>query len=198
MWKPIITGYKAIEFHRPLTAASLYYSRFASGDWALNVVVEFLPFSKLSGWMGFRYIRGKDSRGDVDNGFGIDFGPSLKIINEESFSVKFMAGIGGLAFFKFDDAGKLDNILSSKIVNTASASSIVSLNFDYFKSESRDFSIQFAYRFDSGSSTWKNLGEGEDEPDYIARWDDNISPEIDISGFYISVGYKFTSLKKYF
>ncbi len=197
MWKPIRTGYKAIEFHRPSTAASLYFSRFATGDMALNVVVEFLPFSNFSGWLGFRYIRGKDSRDDVDNGFGIDFGPSLKLINEESFSVKIMAGIGGLAFFKFDDASKVDNAFSSKIVNTASASSIISLNFDYFKSESRDFSIQFAYRFDAGSSTWKNLGEGDDEPDYNAIWL-GATPEIDISGFYISVGYKFTSLKKYF
>lgn len=197
MWKPIRTGYKAIEFHRPLSATSLYYSRFATGDMALNVVVEFLPFSNLSGWFGFRYIRGKDSRGDVDNGFGIDFGPSLKLINEESFSVKLMAGIGGLAFFKFDDASKVDNAFSSKIVNTATVSSIISLNFDYFKSESRDFSIQFAYRFDSGSSNWKNLGEGEDEPDYDAIWLGS-TPEIDITGFYISVGYKFTSLKRYF
>ncbi|MCH8928719.1 MAG: hypothetical protein IIB39_08400 [Candidatus Marinimicrobia bacterium] len=188
VWKPIKSGYKAIEFHRPIIASAFYFTQFNTGTWALNIVPEFLPFNRMSGRLGIRFIRGKDSRDEVDNGIGVDIGPSLKIINKRLFSVRIFGGFGGLFFFKRDDAGAL--------VNSASVSSILGLNIDYFKSGGRDLSFELGYRFDSGSSSWNNLGE-EDEPDYEAVWIGN-TPEIDISGFYISVGYKFTSLKNYF
>jgi len=190
MWKPIKSGYKAIEFHRPLAALSIFYSQFTTGTWSLNIVPQILPFNKFSGWTGFRFLRGKDSRDEVDNGIAIDIGPSVRIFNDNSFSARFIGGFGILVFFKRDDAGEL--------VTTGTPSTILALNIDYYKSDNRDFKIQIGYRFDSGSNSWKNLSEEDDQPDYEAIWDNNIAPEINISGFYVSVGFNFITLKNYY
>ena len=187
MWNPIKSGYKAIEFHRPQAAASIFYSQFTTGTWSLNMVPQLLPFNKFSGWMAFRFLRGKDSRDEGDNGLGFDFGPSIKLFSNQQFSSRLIGGFGFLAFFKRDDRHEL--------VNSFSFSSILALNIDYYTSDSRDIKFQLGYRFDAGSSTWKNLSEEDDQPDYQAIWDNNIAPEIDISGFYISVGFNFIQLK---
>ena len=189
VWEPIESGYKAVEFHRPQGAVYLSYTQLTSGAFGVNLVPEFSPFNVYNGWIAFRYINGKDSRGDRDHGLGFDLGPGMKIYNGNTFSLRARGGIGFLAFFKMDDADKL--------VNTFSFSALLGIGMEYYRSASKDISIFVGYRSDSGDDTWKNHNEEEGEPAYEAVWIGE-APEINVSGFFLTIGYKFTELKTFY
>jgi len=189
VWEPIESGYKAVEFHRPLGAIYLSYTQLTSGAFGVNFVPEFFPFNVYNGGFAFRYMNGKDSRGDRDHGLGVDLGPSMKIYNGNTFSLRARGGIGFLAFYKKDDAGKL--------VNSFSFSTLLGISMELYRSASKDISIFVGYRSDSGSDTWKNHNEEEGEPDYEAVWKGD-APNINVAGFFLTIGYKFTELKTFY
>ena len=189
VWEPIESGYKAVEFHRPQGAAYFSYTQLTSGAFGLNFVAEFSPFNVYNGWMAFRYMNGKDSRDERDHGIGFDFGPSMKIYNGNTFSLRARGGIGFLTFFKKDDANKL--------VNTFSFASLLGISMEYYRSASKDISIFVGYRSDGGDDTWKNHNEEDGEPAYEAVWIGK-TPHINVSGFFLTIGYKFTELKTFY
>lgn len=189
VWEPIKSGYKAVEFHRPLGAGYFSYTQLTSGAFSLNLVAELFPFNVYNGWFAFRYMNGRDSRGERDHGLGADLGPSMKIYNGNTFSLRARGGLGGIFFFKKDDADVL--------VNSASFSTLFGISMEYYRSATRDLSIFVGYRSDSGSDTWKNLSEEEDDPDYNAVWNGD-APTINVAGLFVTIGYKFTNLKTFY
>ncbi|MCH8304856.1 MAG: hypothetical protein IIB94_06965 [Candidatus Marinimicrobia bacterium] len=190
VWEPIRSGYTAVEFHRPIVGGYLSYTQLTSGAFGLNLVAEVLPFDIRNGWIALRYINGKDSRDERDHGFGIDLGPSMMFYSGNEFSLRARGGLGGLFFFKEDDAGK--------VVNSASFTILLGVSMEYYLSATKDISIFVGYRSDSGSDKWKSLGDKEkDEPDYDAVWDGQ-APDINVSGFFLTIGFKFTNLKTFY
>ncbi|MDP8208829.1 MAG: hypothetical protein P9L92_19355 [Candidatus Electryonea clarkiae] len=186
-WKPVKSGYRAVEFHRPQAAGQFYYMKSNEKWWGTGFDVEIVPFSRYNFWFGFSFLRGEDTRGDTDTGFGVELGPGVRLYNRQSFALKMYPGIGAAFFFKKDDR--------DKFVSTASFLSSIAIGAELYKSAGTDITLKVGYRNDTGSNNWNNYGDEEDdEPDYAGQWSGE-SPEIDITGYFISIGFKFTNLK---
>jgi hypothetical protein len=178
-WRKITPGYHALEFNRTFHGIELdvltpFTNRFTS----LNIQYDWLPISDLGADIGLRFSRINDSRKENDFAAGLNFTGRVRLLNTDILDVHTKAGVEGDLVFRQDD--------KSHAVNSFLFSGILGLSFDIQLAARNDLIMQGGYRFGGKSGYW-TYTKKEDTKD--AEWEGG-SPEVDISGFYISFGYK--------
>lgn len=116
--------------------------------------------------------------GDHDIGFG--FGGSGNLMLISSSIIK----IGGTIGFDLDLPFRIDN--HDHVVTTLLVSPHAGIKAEILLTAKNDLILYGGYRFAGKTSSWEYSHE---EKTHSAVWDDG-APEIDISGYFISVGYK--------
>jgi hypothetical protein len=178
-WRRMDSGYHALEFNRTFHGIQLdLLSPCTNRYISFNLLYTWRPVYDLGGEAGLRFSRIRDSRRNNDFAAGLNFAGRMRLLNSRVFDLQARAGGEGDLVFRQDD--------KSHSVNSFLFSAILGLSFDFQLAARNDLIVQAGYRFGGRSSRW-TYSEEEESKD--AEWEGD-SPRLDISGFYISIGYK--------
>ena len=181
-WAPIGTNFVAREFHRQVYGFGLEIIAPVSSDYySFNMRFFYSPIQKWD-WGGvFRLQRVEDSWNELNWGIGFGLFGSYKLLNISRFALKARLDADFDLFFKHDD--------SDESVTLALGSLAPGLNTEFVFSKSTDIYFHAGYRFFGQSNDWE-VSTDEDEPDIDAYWDGS-APEMDISGTFVIIGFRF-------
>lgn len=134
---------------------------------------------KAQSWGGeIRFLQVKDSFDENDGGFGLGVFGLHRLLNISRMTLLLKAGADMNIVLRKDD--------ENQGVSTIPLLAYFALNNEIVLSEKADLVISAGYRFGGKSSTWNRTQEGESS----VVWK-NGAPEVDLSGPFLSVGYKF-------
>jgi hypothetical protein len=177
-------GYHAFEFTRSIYGLRIAFSpAFVDSMMSLGAQFYWHAIQKWSYGLGFRLIRVNDSYGDHDYGFGMEGLGGVHISSLPKLRLMMVAGINFDIPFRKDDDG---NVVYLPIL-----SGQMGVMFDIVHYWKTDISISAGYRISSKIRNWQISDEEETgNPIY---WENN-PPRVNISGFYIEIGYKILFL----
>ncbi len=177
-------GYRAFEYPKSIYGLRINFSP-AIVDSMMSLGAQFFwqPIQRWSYGLGIRMIRVTDSYGDNDFGFGMEGLGGVHLLSGPRVRV------GGIIGLNFDLPFRKDD--DNNTVYLPILSGQVGVMVDIFHYWKTDISIFAGYRISSGIKGWQI--SGEEETDRSVYWE-NAPPEVNISGFFIQIGYKFIFL----
>jgi hypothetical protein len=174
-------GYRAFEYPNTLYGLRIAFSP-AIVDSMISLDAQFFwhPIQRWSYGLGIRLIRVTDSYGDKDFGFGMEGLGAVHLLSLPKVRVGSIVGLNfDLPFRKDDD----DNTVYLPILSLQVG--VMANIFHYWKT---DISVYAGYRISSRIEDWQI--SSDEEEDRSIYWESN-APEINISGFFIQIGYRF-------
>lgn len=182
-WRPIEPGYHAHEFSKNIFALQLFaLPDYPMDYFQIGLQFHFKPLAAYDYGLNLRYNRVSDSYKEKDNGFGFGAFGAKRILTIPSLLTHAKAEFDADFIFKRDEDG---NIASTPLLSFTLA-----IDASLMLTSKSDFELNIGYRFSTKSSSWTY---SEEDESYDAIWDDS-SPEVDLSGFYFTIGYKFIFL----
>ncbi len=186
-WGEIRQGYAAREQIAPLLGLQVDVRPGVSGGFGNNLGLG-LRFhaAAISGFdfgLGTRFANTIDSDDMTDSGFEFTGMAGTRYRLSTSMALYTHLEFGAGVFFRDDDAGNA--------VNTGVGTLSLGADVELLRSQGRDLVVGLAWRFGGKSSKWTySEGEGDDKETIDAFWIGD-APEIDISGLFVTVGYRF-------
>ncbi len=185
-WRPVEPGFQAVEH---LGLFGVTQLEFISGPGFLPMSIGFRVLAGGLGNVDFgggvRYVRARDSYDRIDNGLNIGALVGLRVKLAPRFSLVSRITFDLDVAFRTDDAGHS--------VNTILLSTSPALYTEFLLTRSVDVVLGAGYRLGGRSAEWTY---SEDDPDsdesvsFDAVWD-GAPPELDISGPFLTVGFRF-------
>ena len=148
----------------------------------IGLQFHFKPLAAYDYGLNLRYIRATDSYKEKDNGFGFGAFGTKRMLTIPSLLTHAKAEFDADFIFKKDENGY--------IASTPVLSFTLAIDASLMLTRKSDFELNIGYRFSTKSSSWSY---SEDEETFDAIWYD-APPEIDLSGFFFTIGYKFIFL----
>lgn len=184
-WLPIQPGYKALEYTRTPVALELrYFLRGDSPFTGLQAGALFRPFHFSSLGGEFRLGTVTDTYGDSDFVFGIGGYGGRRLLRLSRLSVT-----GGLKVH-FDVALRPDDTGQTVVATLFSAAP--QMGTEFLLSAARDLTLAVGYRLSARSSHWTYSEQTEKgNPKQMEAFWTGTPPEVDLSGFFLTVGIKF-------
>jgi len=181
-WSPIKEGYTALEYSESIHGLQVYISpKYPEKYFHFGLQYHVSPIAGYDYGFSLCFTQATDSYKEKDNGFGIGGFFSKRVLISSPLQVNARIGLNADILFRDDD--------ENHSVTSAVISAPVGLNISYLLSANSDIEINFGYRF-AGHTPWQ-YSAGEESKDAI--WIQS-EPEIDISGMFFTVGYKFILL----
>ncbi|UCE04823.1 MAG: hypothetical protein JSW07_14515 [bacterium] len=178
-WRPIKPGYCALEYPKSIRGLQTnFMSPLTDSYFGLGIQFHGRPIHKGDWGFSLRYIQATDSYDDKNNGFGFGGFGSLRILNFSRLNIKAKLGLDIDFLFRKDDE---DHSVTNAIFSVPAG-----LNIDLLLTKNADVVFFAGYRFAGKSDNWQY---SKDEKTHSAVWQHS-APEVDISGFCFSVGYK--------
>jgi hypothetical protein len=179
-WGVIEPGFYAYEFNKHIHGMQIFIGSVFPGDYlAIGGQYHYSPLADWDIGGGLHYVYLTDSYDEKNHGFGFGVFGSRKLLNLPAVTLKANLGFDLDLPFKRDDDGRM--------VTTAVFSSALGISCNLMLKKNSDIEILFAYHLSLKSSSWTY---SEDDETYDAFWTDT-PPLVDLSGIYLSVGYKF-------
>ena len=178
-WRSIQPGDKAVEFVKSTYGFQLnFVPPLHNSFYSLGIQYRARAIKKRS-WGGeIRFLQVNDSFDDNDGGFGFGAFGMQRLLNISRLTFLLKLGVDMNIILRKDDE---DNS-----VNTVPFLAYLGLNTEIVLSEKTDLVISAGYRFAGKSSSWTRTDGGESS----VVWN-NGAPEVDLSGPFLSAGYKF-------
>ena len=179
-WENYYEGSWVVEHFKPIYGLQLTLVPPVNDSY-LNIGIHFhaQPIQEFDFGLGIHFSRLTDSFNNNDYGFGFTgFGVS-RFINRAGMDFGGKLGLNLDIPFTKDDDGQ--------VVSLALFSADIGILAEIPVAQKFDFVINAGYRFSLKADDWEFT---EDEETYSAYWENN-TPEVDISGFVLSVGFKF-------
>ncbi|MEE9464705.1 MAG: CsgG/HfaB family protein [Candidatus Neomarinimicrobiota bacterium] len=186
-WADIHEGYPAQEHIAPLWAVQIDarpgFSTAGNVNQSFGARFNLRAVQSFDFGIGLRYASTIDSRDKNDP--GIEF--SLLAGNRYHLSpglVFYAHGeLGFSPFFRDDDAGNS--------VNTGVGYFALGADLELVRSQGKDLVLGAAWRFGGSNDKWTySEGDGDNRETFDAEWV-GTPPEVDISGLFITLGYRF-------
>jgi hypothetical protein len=181
LWAPINKGDISSEMaHSPLgisfemSPMLHHYQNFGIG---MNF--HFRPFHPFRLGAGLKYIQHKDSRDELDLGFGIQGTAKVHILSSHKLAFSGLLALDLDFYFKKDD--------NNQRCNTLVPSLSPGLQTEYMLSQSTSLVLTTKYGFGGTSISWQV--KGKDKGANTAQWRSS-EPEIDMSDIRVSLSYK--------
>lgn len=179
-WRPFHSGSWAVEYPKSIHALQVnLVAPFTNSYISFGIQFNARPIQTFDWGLGLKFIQLTDSFGDKDFGFGFGGFGIWRFLNGSRFDLGGKLGIDLDIPLKKDDEGQ--------IVNTALFSAHIGVAAEFLLSAKSDVVITAGYRLGVKTSEWDY---SEDDETIPAVWN-NGSPEVDNSGFLLSIGYKF-------
>lgn len=179
-WREHYPGSWVIERYDPIFALGMNFYLPTNDSYAnLGFSFNLRPLRKFDYGFGMQIIRVVDSYGDDDYGFGFGGFGIWRFFNSSKIDFGGKLGLDLEIPFRKDD--------DDQTVNTALFSVQVGVVAELLFARKMDFVIQAGYRFTAKSDYWE-YSEGDET--FPAFWE-NEAPEVDNSGFSISIGLKY-------
>lgn len=180
----ILPEYRAFEFPKIIYGLRISFSP-AIVDSMMSLDAQFFwhPIQKWSFGVGMRLIRVTDSYGDNDFGVGFEGLGGMHLFSLPKIRV------GGILSLNFDLPFRKDD--ENNTVYLPIISSQLSLQVDLMHYWKSDISIFAGYRISVPRKSWQI--SDDNETGRSVYWD-NTAPQVNISGFFIQLGYKFLIL----
>ena len=169
-----------VERSTPIVALQLNFVPPATDSY-INLGIHFhaKPLQSFDWGLGMQISRVIDSFADKDFGFGFAGFGIWRFLNMSRLDLGGKLGLDLDIPFKKDDDGEL--------VNTILFSAHIGFIAEFPLTPKADFVLNVGYRFGVKSNKWEY---SENDETYSAYWKFD-SPEVDNSGFMLSVGYKY-------
>lgn len=181
-WSAIDTGYQAVEFNKTVRGVTIHTAAPLLKNYiSLGFEINWNPIFTWDYGGGLKILTKKDSFEDRDWGFGFGAYGGWRFLNMYKLSLRSRADMDLEIFFREDD---LDDTVTLALFSVSAG-----LNSEFLLSKKTDLTIFLGYRFLGSSKNWQKNSEDEDE-NLEAYWDDQ-APRINISGFFIRIGYRF-------
>ena len=181
-WAPLDTTFQALEFTSDWKGLILNTSApLLRNYWSLGMQLNWRPIHPLDGGGGLRILRKTDSFDQADWGFGFGGYGSWRFLHLYKLTLQTRLDMDVDFFIRRDD--------QDDWVNTALFSISPGVQAEILLSRRRDLVLTAGYRFFGSSNSWQKFSD-EDEEAQDAVWIDR-APRLDISGFYINIGYRF-------
>jgi hypothetical protein len=176
-WRPIKPGYKALEFTKSIVALQFKPSASFTKTY-YDFGLQFVARPKHKFGLGLHYVMATDTYNDINKGFGLDVFGSLQFFNSTKLDLDLKLGFDFDFFSRYDD--------NNHRVSCVAVTAPVGICANIFLSPKSDIIIETGYRLGGKTDNWKYK---RDEESISATWKTN-PPEIDVSGFYLSAGYR--------
>lgn len=179
-WHTPEAGCWAVEWPEPVSGLQFNASIPVTDSYAaFGIQFNARAIKNIDGGFALRLVRVTDSFDEHD--WGVSFGGFglYRFINSSKLDLGLKSGIDFDIVFKTDDA--------DRTVSTGLFSAFIGLTAEILISQNYDIVVNAGYRFGAKSDKWD---DSEEEETYPAFWF-NDAPEVDNSGFYLSIGYKF-------
>lgn len=182
-WGSIHPGDKAIEQIKSIHGFQLNFVPSLNNSYiSFGVQYRVRPIQKRDWGTGFRFFRYTDSRNDKNFGVGLDL-----------FGIQRLLGISRISFlgkvgFDLDYVWRHDD--EDRFVNTIFLSAYPGLSAEIVITEKTDLVLNSGYRFGGKASSWQRPGDWNGGDTTPAVWNDD-KPEVDKSGFFLTLGFKF-------
>ncbi|MCH8837642.1 MAG: hypothetical protein IIA60_07545 [Candidatus Marinimicrobia bacterium] len=187
-WGEIRPGYAAREQIAPLWGLLLDARPGVSGSFGDNLGLGLrIHGAAISGFdfgLGLHYASAIDSRDHSNPGFQINAmaGRRMRLSRAMALFTRVELGFG--AYFRDDDNGQM--------VNAGVGILSLGADLELLRSQGSDLVVGLAWRFGGKSSKWTySEGDGDDSKTVDAEWDLRGAPDVDISGLFVTVGYRF-------
>ncbi len=183
-WRPIKSGYRAVEHPQSIRGLQFLFSGGVL-DSLMSFGAEFhwRPLRQLNWGFGLRFVRITDSFGNKDNGFGLGGLGSMQFFTFPKFKISGRTGLNLDIAFRKDDR--------DETVGIPVFSAPVGIVADFVLFTNSDISLFAGYRFSGRTDNWNRSSKGEESESGI--WN-NGAPQVNVSGFFVSVGYKIIFL----
>ena len=179
-WRDHYPGAWLVEHPEPVFGLGMHFYLPRTDSYTnLGVSFHLRPLHTLDYGFGMQLIRVTDSYGDDDYGFGFGGFSTWRFINSSKIDIGGKLDVDLEIPYRKDDNGET--------VYTALFSTQVGIVAELLFAGKFDFVIHAGYRFAVKTDYWEYSEEEETIPAY---WE-NKAPEVDISGFTISVGFKY-------
>jgi len=179
-WKVMEPGYYANEFNKNIHGLQVFFLPKFPGDY-MYIGGQF-HYSPLGSWdygIGIHYAALRDSYNGTNHGIGFGIFGSYRLFTFTAVMIHAKIGFDLNIPFKEDDDGTT--------VTTAVLSQTLAISSSFMLTKKSDVEINIGYRLSTRSSSWSY---SENEEEYDAYWD-GAPPEVDLSGLYFTIGFKF-------
>ncbi|MEJ2052446.1 MAG: hypothetical protein P8X42_00885 [Calditrichaceae bacterium] len=181
-WAPIDTGLLAVESGNKKYGFSIDFLPPVRDRYlALNARLYYSPIYTIDWGAVFRVQKAEDTANHHNWGIGFGLFGSYRIINVSRFALKGRLDADLDMFFRKDD--------NNKSVSLATGSISPNFTAEFLFSKNTDIIISAGYRFSGESDNWQ-VNTDDNETDIDAYWNDS-APKMDLSGPFISVGFRF-------
>ena len=176
-WQDDYPGSWAVEYPKMVHALQFVYTPPVTQSYTrYGIQFNGRPLRSLDWGFGAQIIKVVDSFDDNDYGFGFGGFGLYRFFNMTKLDLGAKIGFDLDIPFREDD--------DEQLVSTALLSTHVGVVAEFLISAKCDLVLMAGYRFGLKSSEWSY---SEEDESYDAYWDD-VAPEVDNSGFTISVG----------
>lgn len=185
-WGEVRPGYAAREQIAPLWGLQLDVRPSVSGAGSGDVGLRShsMPIQRFDFGLGLYYTSTIDSRDYSTPGFQLNALAGTRRRLSPAIALFSRVELGFGVFFRDDDAGHT--------VNAAVGILSLGVDVELLRSQGRDLVVGLAWRFGGKSSKWTySEDDGDDSQTIKAKWDERGAPEVDISGLFVTVGYRF-------
>jgi hypothetical protein len=179
-WRVRYPGGWAVEYPASIFALGLNFIPPSTESYTnLGIYLHVGAIHDFDWGFGMHIIRVTDSFGDDDFGFGLGGFGIYRFLNTSKIDLGGKLGVDLDIPYRKDDDGQT--------VNTVLFSAYMGVVGEFLLSKKIDFVISAGYRFSTKSDKWEY---SEDEETFPAYWEKD-APEVDNSGFMLSVGFKY-------
>ncbi len=184
-WGDIRQGYAAREQIAPLWGLQLDVRPSVSGTGSGDVGLRFhgMPIQRFDFGLGMHYASAIDSRDHSNPGFQLAAlaGTRRRLSPALALFTRVELGLG--VFFRDDDTGQM--------VNAGVGALSLGADLELLRSQGKDLVAGLAWRFGGKSKKWTySEGDGDNSETLDTVWY-GTAPEVDISGLFVTVGYRF-------
>jgi len=186
-WAYIHEGYPAQEQIAPLWAVQIDvrpgFSTAGNVNQSFGGRFNVRAIQSLDFGIGVRYASTIDSRDDNDSGLELSMLAGNRYHLSPGLMLYAHAELGLSPFFRDDDVGNA--------VNNAMGYFALGADLELIRSKGKDLVLGVAWRFSASDNSWTySEGDGDNSETFDAEWV-GAAPEVDISGLFITLGYRF-------
>ncbi len=182
-WRPIKEGDLAVEYTGSVHGFQIYLiPPFPEKNLQFGAQYHFQPIAAYDFGFLLRYSETTDSYEAKTRGFGFGGFGTKRLLAASPMQINLKLGFDVDLFFKKDDA---DHSVTNAVI-----SGTLGMNVRLMVSRTSDIELNFGYRFSGPTGNWVYTA---DEKSHDAVWQQP-APELNLSGWFFSVGYKYILL----
>lgn len=184
LWRDLSPGSWAMPYTQPVFSLYLHLQPPLFGSYSqYGLYLQGNPLARTDWGFGLNIIRAKDSFDDLDYGVGLSAFGRYRVKDGTRFDAGVKLGADLDIPFRRDDA---DNSVSTLLFSSQAA-----VTADVLLTPSTDLLWSVGYRISNRANSWDY---SEEEESYPAQWQ-GAAPSISSSGFFITVGFRYSLLE---